>query len=86
VEDRYLEIEPPRASLGQLRLTNKLEMIPVENDVLGVAASLQRIDPGLRLFYDLGQKIYVLYHKGLNEQGHLSRASSAPTRNSTSAS
>lgn len=71
VEDHRLEIEPPRANLGQLRLTNKLEMVPVETDVLGVVEHLKRIDPGLKMFYDIGQEIFILYHEGLNEQGHL---------------
>jgi hypothetical protein len=69
--DRYLDLEPPRASLGQLQLTNKLEMIPVENDVLGVISRLKSIDPGLKMFFDFGQEIFVLYHEGLNEQGHV---------------
>jgi hypothetical protein len=69
--DRYLDLEPPRASLGQLQLTNKLEMVPVENDVLGVVSRLKSIDPGLKMFYDFGQEIFVLYHEGLNEQGHV---------------
>jgi hypothetical protein len=69
--DRYLDLEPPRASLGQLQLTNKLEMVPVEKDVLGVVERLRSIDPGLKMFYDMGQEIFVLYHEGLNEQGHV---------------
>jgi hypothetical protein len=69
--ERYLDLEPPRASLGQLQLTNKLEMVPVENDVLGVVTRLKSIDPGLKMFYDFGQEIFVLYHEGLNEQGHV---------------
>jgi hypothetical protein len=69
--ERYLDLEPPRASLGQLQLTNKLEMVPVENDVLGVVARLKNIDPGLKMFFDFGQEIFVLYHEGLNEQGHV---------------
>jgi hypothetical protein len=63
--ERYLDLEPPRASLGQLQLTNKLEMRRVDDDVLGVAKSLKRIDPGLQLMYDEGQGIFVLYWKGL---------------------
>lgn len=69
--DDTLTIEPPRATLGQLQLTNKLEMVRVDDDVLGVAAALKAIDPGLVLMYDKGQEIYVLYWKGLNQQGHL---------------
>jgi hypothetical protein len=69
--DRYLDLEPPRASLGQLHLTNKLEMVPVEDDVLGVVKHLKSIDPGLKMFFDFGQEIFVLYHEGLNEQGHV---------------
>lgn len=60
-----LEIEPPRASLGELRLTNRLEMVRVQEDVLGVAESLRRIDPGLKLLYDKAQEVYVLYWIGL---------------------
>lgn len=71
MDDHRLEIEPPRANLGQLRLTNKLEMVPVHDDVLGVIERLQRIDRGLKMFYDINQEIFVLYHEGLNEQGHL---------------
>jgi hypothetical protein len=69
--DDVIKIEPPRASLGQLQLTNRLEMIRVEGDVLGVAESLQRIDRGLTLMFDKGQGIYVLYHVGLNEKAEL---------------
>jgi hypothetical protein len=69
--DRYLDLEPPRATLGQLQLTNKHEMVPVETDVLGVVARLRSIDPGLKMFFDFGQEIFVLYHEGLNEQGQV---------------
>jgi hypothetical protein len=67
--DDTLRIEPPRASLGQLQLTNRLELIRVENDVLGVAEQLKRIDPGLVLTFDKGQKIYLLHHEGFNDRG-----------------
>lgn len=67
--DDTLQIEPPRASLGELQLTNRLQMVRVEPDVLGVVESLRSIDPGLRLMYDKGQSIYVLYHDGFNEHG-----------------
>lgn len=69
--DDTLLIEPPRAELGQLQLTNRLEMIRIENDVTDVASALKGIDPGLMLMYDKGEKIYVLYWKGLNDQGQL---------------
>lgn len=69
--DRYLDLEPPRATLGQLQLTNKLEMVPIESDVLGVVERLKSIDSGLKMYFDFGQEIFVLYHEGLNEQGHV---------------
>lgn len=69
--DDTLLVEPPRAELGQLQLTNRLEMIRVEPDVLGVVEDLKRIDPGLTLMFDKGQGIYVLYWKGLNEHGQV---------------
>jgi hypothetical protein len=69
--DDYLKIEPPRASLGELQLTNRLHMIPVERDVLGVAESLKRIDPGLSLLFDKVQEVFVLYHVGLDDRGHV---------------
>lgn len=69
--DDTLLIEPPRAELGQLQLTNRLEMIRIDSDVLGVAESLKRIDTGLVLMFDKGQRIYVLYWQGLNAHGHL---------------
>jgi hypothetical protein len=46
-------------------------MIPVEDDVLGVISRLKSIDPGLKMYFDFGQEIFVLYHEGLNEQGHV---------------
>lgn len=69
--DDTLLIEPPRAELGQLQLTNRLEMVRVDNDVLGVAAALRGIDPGLKLMFDKGQEIYVLYHVGVDGRGHV---------------
>ena len=69
--DDTLLIEPPRAELGQLQLTNRLEMIRIADDVTGVAENLRRIDPGLMLMFDKKQAIYVLYWKGLNDVGHL---------------
>lgn len=59
-----IKLEPPRASLGQLQLTNRLEMIRVEQDVLGVVEHLKGIDPGLVLLFDKKQEIYVLYWEG----------------------
>jgi hypothetical protein len=69
--DDTLRIEPPRASLGQLQLTNRLEMVRIDTDVLGVAEHLKRIDRGLVLMFDKGQGIYVLYWQGLNDRGDL---------------
>jgi len=66
--DDTLRIEPPRASLGQLQLTNRLQMVRIDNDVLGVAERLKSIDPGLVLMHDKGQGIFVLYHEGFNER------------------
>lgn len=65
--DDTLLIEPPRASLGELQLTNRLEMIRVDHDVLGVAESLKRIDLGLTLLYDKKQDVYVLYWVGFKK-------------------
>lgn len=62
-----LRIEPPRATLGQLQLTNRLEMVRVDDDVLGVAKALKRIDAGLTLLHDLKQKVFVLYWIGVRE-------------------
>jgi hypothetical protein len=71
MSDEYLKLEPPRATLGQLQLTNKLSMRRVDSDVLGVVERLKSIDPGLEMLYDEGQKVFVLYHKGVNEDGHV---------------
>jgi hypothetical protein len=85
--DDTLRIEPPRASLGQLQLTNRLEMVRIDTDVLGVAEHLKRIDRGLVLMFDKGQGIYVLYwHEGFNDRGEWWRTSSARTPSSTSGS
>lgn len=75
--DDTIRIEPPRASLGELQLTNRLQMIRIEGDVLGVAETLKRIDRGLVLLHDRnvpwdngrGQGVYVLFHEGFNECG-----------------
>lgn len=71
MSDEYLKLEPPRATLGQLQLTNKLSMRRVDSDVLGVVERLKSIDPGLEMLYDESQRIFVLYHKGLNEKGEV---------------
>jgi hypothetical protein len=71
VSDEYIKLEPPRATLGQLQLTNKMSMIRVESDVLGVVERLKSISPGFDLLYDKGQKVYVLYHTDLNEKGEV---------------
>lgn len=68
--DDYIRLEPPRASLGELQLTNKLQMIRVEGDVLGVVERLKRIDTGLTLLFDKQQEIYVLYWEGFREDEH----------------
>ena len=77
--DDTIKLEPPRATLGELQLTNRLEMIRVEGDVLGVVEHLKRIDRGLVLMFDKnvewedgrGKGIYVLYWEGLNDRGQL---------------
>lgn len=63
-----LRLEPPRASQGQLQLTNRLEMVRVDQDVLGVVEHLKRIDTGLVLMYDKAQEIYVLFWEGYREK------------------
>ena len=68
--DDYLKIEPPRASLGELQLTNRLQMVRVEGDVLGVAEQLKRIDTGLVLMFDKVQAVYVLYWEGFRPDEH----------------
>ncbi len=64
--DHLIELEPPRATLDQARhaLTNRMQLVPVESDVWGVVDALDRIDPGLRLFYDQDESIYILFWKG----------------------
>jgi hypothetical protein len=71
MSDEYLKLEPPRATLGQLQLTNKMQMVRVDSDVLGVVERLKSISPGFDLLYDKGQKVYVLYHTDLNEKGEV---------------
>lgn len=76
--DDTIRVEPPRATLGELQLTNRLQMVRIERDVLGVAERLKHIDTGLVLMFDKnvkwedgrGQGIYVLYWEGANEHGH----------------
>lgn len=65
--EHLVDLEPPRATLSQLALTNKLEMVPVESDVFDVVKHLKAIDPGLHMMADLQQGIYVLYWKGMRE-------------------
>lgn len=77
--DDLIHIEPPRATLGELQLTNRLQMVRIDRDVLGVAETLKSIDPGLELMFDKnvewedgrGRGIYVLYWKGLDERAHV---------------
>lgn len=68
--ENLLRLEPPRATLGQLQLTNRLEMVRVDSDVLGVVEHLKRIDPGLVLMYDQGQQVFVLYWQGRRADEH----------------
>lgn len=77
-DDAYIDIEPPRATLGQLQLTSKLEMVRVEDDVLGVVKRLESIDPGLKMMHqqvrERGQDpadVFVLYHTGMTPEGHV---------------
>lgn len=65
----YVRLEPPRASQGQLQLTNKLHMIRVDDDVMGVVDHLNSIDPHLVLWYDLAVEIYVLQWEGFRQKG-----------------
>lgn len=77
--DDTIRVEPPRATLGELQLTNRLQMVRIDRDVLGVAERLKRIDTGLVLMFDKnvewedgrGKGIYVLYWEGLNDRGQL---------------
>lgn len=64
MDDRIIPLEPPRATHGELQLTNRLEMRRIDRDVLGVVEALQRIDRGLKMFYDEGQEVFVLYWEG----------------------
>lgn len=74
MSDEYLKLEPPRASLGELQLTNRLNMVRVDSDVLGVIERLKRIDPGLEMLYDQRQEVFVLYWTGMraDEKGIVS--------------
>lgn len=66
-----IELEPPRAQVkaGRLALTDKLELVEVDQDIFGVAERLKKIDPGLHLSYNQRDKVFVLQWRGLNEQG-----------------
>lgn len=68
--DDLIELEPPRATLeqAQLALSNRLELVKVERDVWHVVETLRRIDPGLQMFFDKNQQIFVLFWKGLREK------------------
>lgn len=67
--DDRIRVDPPRASLEemQLALSNRLELVRVERDVLGVAEHLKRIDPGLVLEHDKKQGIFILFWQGVRE-------------------
>lgn len=66
-----INLEPPRAQVkaGRLALTDKLELIPVEEDVFHVVDRLKRIDPGLHLSFHKADKVFVLQWKGLSDKG-----------------
>lgn len=68
--EKIIDIEPPRATLeqAQLALSNRLELVRVDKDVLHVAETLARIDPGLQMFHDENQGVFVLYWKGAREK------------------
>jgi hypothetical protein len=64
MDDHIIRLEPPRATHGELQLTNRLEMRRIDTDVLGVVEALQRIDRGLKMYFDEGQEVFVLYWEG----------------------
>lgn len=64
----YLRIEPPRATQGELQLTNKLHMVRIDRDVLGVAERLRSIDSHLVLWFDKQVAIYVLQWEGFRQK------------------
>jgi len=68
-----IELEPPRATVkaGRLALTDKMELVPVENDVFHVVDRLKRIDPNLHLSYHKTDKVFVLEWRGVNDQGQM---------------
>lgn len=65
----YVRLEPPRATQGELQLTNKLHMIRVGDDVNGVVEHLRGIDPHLVLWYDFKVEIFVLQWEGFRQNG-----------------
>jgi hypothetical protein len=71
--DGYIDLEPPRAQVtaGRLALTDKLELIPVHDDVFHVVERLKRIDPGLHLSFNRAKEVFVLEWRGINEQGEM---------------
>ena len=74
MRDDVLRLEPPRASLGELQLTNRLEMVRVDKDVLGVVERLKSISPGFELLYDKAQEVFVLYHTDVTPEGHVTES------------
>lgn len=68
-----IDLEPPRATVqaGRLALTDKMELVPVENDVYHVVDRLRRIDPNLHLSYHKTEKVFVLEWRGLSDQGEM---------------
>lgn len=68
--DDLIDLQPPRATLeqAQLALSNRLELVHVERDVWHVVETLQRIDPGLQMFFDKNQRVFVLFWKGMREK------------------
>jgi hypothetical protein len=69
----YIDLEPPRAQVkaGRLALTDRMELVPVEADVFGVAERLKRIDPGLKLSFNKKEEVFVLEWHGLNDKAEL---------------
>lgn len=68
-----IELEPPRAQVkaGRIALTDKLELVPVHEDVFHVAERLKRIDSGLHLSYNKRDKVFVLQWRGVSPQGEI---------------
>jgi hypothetical protein len=67
----HIDLDPPRAQVeaGRLALTDKLELVEVENDVYGVVENLKRIDSRLHLSFNRSREVFVLEWRGFNDQG-----------------